>query len=141
MDDDAQELLRPLVYTSPLIMDRRERMLTATWQLIAERGVEKLAVRDICQRAGVSQGTFHNAFGTKENIVSLAVVEFASTVVGAHYVHSIDTLEGRLEKVVRLNTNILNNKRYISACMKIFWADPSSTKKVISDITETDHAI
>lgn len=119
------------------MMRRREKMLSETWKLISECGAEGFTVPELCRRAGVSQGTFYNAFGSKENVIGLAVVEYAATVVGAHYIYGDDTLEGRLERLSRVNTNILSNKRYIAAVMKIFWSTPSTseTKRTIGDIT------
>ena len=129
---------RATTYASPLMVRRRERMLSEAWKLIAERGVESFTIRELCQRAGVSQGTFHNAFGTKENIVGLAVVEYASTVVSGNFVNASDTLEGRLERLTRVNTSILPNKRYISAVMQVFWSDTMSPnmRKTIGDVTK-----
>lgn len=126
------------IYASPLMVRRREKMLSETWKLISEQGADGFTIPELCRRAGVSQGTFYNAFGTKENVIGLAVVEYASTVVGAHYVYRDDTLEGRLERLSRVNNNILPNKRYISAVMKIFWSAPatSETRQTIGDITK-----
>jgi AcrR family transcriptional regulator len=127
---------RALTYASPLIVSRRERLVSETWKLIAERGIEGLTVRELCERCSVSQGTFYNAFTTKENVIALAVSEFAATVVGTHQVHNIETLEGRLERLVRVQTNILGNKRYIAAVMKIFWSDGASSQSTKATIVE-----
>jgi AcrR family transcriptional regulator len=132
----AVSAARALTYASPLILSRRERMVSETWKLIAERGVEGLTVRELCERCSVSQGTFYNAFATKENVIAIAVSEFAATVVGSHHVHNIDTLEGRLERMVRVQTNILGNKRYIAAVMRVFWSDSPSAKTTKATIVD-----
>jgi AcrR family transcriptional regulator len=61
---------------------RRQQLLEAAYQLIAERGLEGLRTRDISARARVNISTLHYYFGTKEELL-VAVVEHASSKFAA----------------------------------------------------------
>jgi AcrR family transcriptional regulator len=51
---------------------RREEVLRATWELIAEVGYGRVRVADIADRVGVSTGTIHYYFETKEDVLDAA---------------------------------------------------------------------
>lgn len=53
---------------------RRARILEATLQLIGEVGAERMTMRDIAAASKVSAATLYNRFGTKDNLITLAVV-------------------------------------------------------------------
>src|SRR5512139_2807225 len=48
--------------------ETREKLLTAAFQLIAERGVDGVAVNEITEAADVGFGSFYNHFESKEAI-------------------------------------------------------------------------
>jgi AcrR family transcriptional regulator len=52
---------------------RREEVLRATWELIAEVGYGRVRVADIADRVGVSTGTIHYYFETKEDVLDAAI--------------------------------------------------------------------
>ncbi|MDJ0756894.1 MAG: helix-turn-helix domain-containing protein [Ardenticatenaceae bacterium] len=52
---------------------RREHILTAAIDVIAERGFQKTTVKQIAQRAGVADGTIYNYFKNKDDIL-LAII-------------------------------------------------------------------
>jgi AcrR family transcriptional regulator len=51
---------------------RREEVLTATWELIAELGPGRVRIIDIAERVGSSTGTIHYYFDTKEDLLDAA---------------------------------------------------------------------
>jgi AcrR family transcriptional regulator len=51
---------------------RREEVLQATWELIAEVGYGRVRVSDIAERVGISTGTIHYYFETKEDVLDSA---------------------------------------------------------------------
>lgn len=67
--------------------ERRERILEAARELVAEKGYDGLTMRDLAERSGVSVPTLYNLCGTKDELLFQAV----STEVDA----TIDRLEGR----------------------------------------------
>ncbi|MEV6791144.1 TetR/AcrR family transcriptional regulator [Streptomyces sp. NPDC051320] len=53
--------------------DRRESILEATWQLIAERGFHAVRVSDIARVCGTSTGTVHYYFPGKNDVLTEAL--------------------------------------------------------------------
>ncbi len=61
-------------------LETRERILSATRDLLGEVGIEGVTLKAITDRAGVGAGSFYNLFETKEEAV-LEVVREAITAV------------------------------------------------------------
>jgi len=56
--------------------DTRRKLLRATYEIVAERGLEGLVIQDITARADVGYGSFYNHFPSKDAIVSAAIEAF-----------------------------------------------------------------
>jgi AcrR family transcriptional regulator len=54
----------------------RQRIIEATWNVIAERGLAALTTRTVARDAGISHGMCHYYFAGKDDLV-LAVAEYA----------------------------------------------------------------
>ena len=52
---------------------RRERILSVTLELIGERGVEAITMRDLALRCGVAVATLYNQFGSRESVIAEAL--------------------------------------------------------------------
>ncbi|MFF2205047.1 TetR/AcrR family transcriptional regulator [Streptomyces sp. NPDC058145] len=64
--------------------DTRERILTAACEVIAEIGFEKIRMRMVAERAGVSTALLHYHFDTREKLFTEAMTHsFASTALDA----------------------------------------------------------
>lgn len=61
-------------------LETRARILEATRELLAERGLDGTTVKAICDAAGIRAGSFYNLFDSKEQVV-LGVVREAITAV------------------------------------------------------------
>ncbi|ANP51529.1 AcrR family transcriptional regulator [Streptomyces griseochromogenes] len=62
--------------------DTRERILTAACEVIAEIGFEKIRMRMVAERAGVSTALLHYHFDTREKLFTEAMTHsFANTAV------------------------------------------------------------
>ena len=55
-------------------------ILTATLQLMAERGVRDLRMDDVAERAGVGKATIYRRYGSKDELVSDAVATLVSDI-------------------------------------------------------------
>jgi AcrR family transcriptional regulator len=55
----------------------KEEIRRAAWELFAQFGVERVSMADIARKAGVSQATIYNNFGSKETLAG----EFVAIVV------------------------------------------------------------
>jgi len=58
-------------------------VLTATRDLVAERGPDGFSVRDIAGRAGVNHALVHRHFGTKADVLEQVLAEEGRAVVAA----------------------------------------------------------
>jgi len=54
----------------------RRRLVAAAMELIAEKGVEGLRIREIADAADIGFGSFYNHFATKEELVEAVVGDF-----------------------------------------------------------------
>src|SRR5262245_29092410 len=64
--------------------DTRRRLMKATYEIIARRGLEGLVIQDITEAADVGYGSFYNHFSSKEAIVE-AVIDAALARSAALY--------------------------------------------------------
>ena len=62
-------------------MERRERILEATRQFIAEHGVVDLTIRDLARACRVSVPTLYRTFGSKQDLLAEAVRSFFNVEV------------------------------------------------------------
>jgi AcrR family transcriptional regulator len=69
----------------------KEDIRKAAWELFSQFGVEKVSIADIAHKAGVSQATIYNNFGSKETLTR----EFVTTVV--------DQLVSRVQEILTPN--------------------------------------
>src|SRR5688500_3422250 len=65
---------------TPRQTERREAMVAAVVDLVAERGVDDLQMRDVAERAGVSLGTPYRYFASKDHLVAAAFMAWASNL-------------------------------------------------------------
>src|SRR5688500_15915675 len=96
---------RALVYRSDNIVERRKRILREARKLIAETGLSGFSVRELAHRAGIAQKTLYNAFGSKENVIALAIRQYMDDF-NARMTTRFDhgTLEERLEKLIKVHS-------------------------------------
>src|ERR1700682_1158856 len=84
--------------------NRREELVLAAYELIAEHGFEGLRTRDVAARVGVNIATLHYYFPTKESlirgVVEHAMVRFRSTL--APHGSPADQLGNHLRAVRKL---------------------------------------
>ena len=66
----------------------KEDIRKAGWELFSQFGIEKVSIVDIARKAGVSQATIYNNFGSKEALVR----EFVTAI--------IDQMVNRIEEVL-----------------------------------------
>lgn len=58
--------------------DRRQLLIQAAFDALAEKGFEGLRLREVAARAGIDHSTLHHYFPTRQDLVA-AVVEFATS--------------------------------------------------------------
>ena len=112
---------RSLIYKSDNIYERRQRILREARKMIAQGGLEAVSVRDLCNRAGIAQKTLYNAFGSKENVIALAIRQYmVDFTQRAEMKFESATLEGWLERLIKTHSRNLQIRPYTSAIMGVY---------------------
>lgn len=129
---------KPLLYTSPLILERRRRLLREARHMIAEDGIENFSVRKLCQRAEVAQRTLYNAFHNKDRVIALAIRE-AYDEFNQHVRHRTDanTLPGVIDRTIAINRRNFRVRNYTKAVVSIYFgpATPQDVWETLRDMS------
>lgn len=75
------------------------RIMSVTQQLLGEVGVENITMRDLAARSRVAAATLYNRFGTKDRLVTAAVIEHYELAI-AHVVARRTTIQKPLDQIV-----------------------------------------
>ena len=70
--------------SDPEPVDRRTAILRAVWQVIAERGMGAVSVRNVAAAAGVSPGRVQYRFPTKEELLTAGLEEMLRGAAQLH---------------------------------------------------------
>ena len=127
---------RPLLYSSPLILERRTRLLREVRRMIAESGLEGFSVRKLCERAEVAQRTLYNAFHSKDRVIAIAIRE-AYDDVQYKLRHQTDpvSLEGVLDRTIAINRRNFPVRNYTKAITSIYFG-PTTPRDVWETLRE-----
>ena len=113
---------KPLLYSSPLILERRSRLLREARQMIAEDGLEGFSVRQLCRRAEVAQRTLYNAFHNKDRVIALAIREaYDDFNKNVRYRTDANTLPGVLDRTIAINRRNFKVRNYTKAVVSIYF--------------------
>lgn len=82
-------------------IETRERILNATQRLLAERGLDGVTIKGICEAADVHAGSFYNLFDSKEQVVLTAVREAITAVDPDPTGTGTDTITDLVEAYIR----------------------------------------
>lgn len=118
---------KKLVYSSPLIHERRERILREARKLLSEKGIEGFSIRVLCKRADVAQRTLYNAFHNRDRLITLAIRETYEDVNRyMQYRTSAETLEGILDRLISVNSRNLRARNYTRAVVAVYFSPDAS---------------
>jgi len=135
---------RSQVYSSPLIIARRNRILDETRKMIGKQGIASISMDEVAKRAGVAKRTLYNAFQSKEHLIALAINKYFDD-----YASKIDystedaTLEWMIERLIIVTKRNLQIKNYSRALMNIYYSsdvDPE-IRQVIHEIASKSHEV
>lgn len=76
---------------------RRDDVVAAVHHLVAERGIDGLQMRDVCERSGVALATVYRYFSSKDHLVAEALMAWAGRLE-----HHVDLVAAELEPADRL---------------------------------------
>lgn len=130
VNEEPNSAGNPLTYSSPLIQERRRRILKEIRKLISEKGLTNFSVRELCKQADIAQRTLYNHFSSKERAAALAIKEaFDEIRYHVHFQTSATTIEGMIDRAITINSRNLRVKNYALAVATIYFS-PSSTDDV-----------
>ena len=110
-------------YDSPVMADRRRRILDEAQAIIDELGVEGFTIRELSRRAGVAQRTLYNQFGSKEDILASAIHDhFAGLLTALPAPPAAADFEMHLERIDALVDRTVALKRYATAMVGVFFS-------------------
>ena len=86
-----------------LVAERREHIVRAAIEVFLEKGFNAATTRDVCVKAGITQGTLYNYVRSKEDILYLVIDHVSSRYheVIAEAVKDVDDPQERLVRMVR----------------------------------------
>ena len=117
-------------YSSPLINERRERILKVAQSLIEETGEAGFTIRELSKRANVAQRTLYNAFGDKETIIARAMEEhYAARYQDRKYWQERITLKSVLNFIDQSVLDILATREYARSMVNVYFS-PRANEKV-----------
>ena len=113
-------------------IETRERILSATKRLLAERGLDGVTIKGICDAAEVHAGSFYNLFESKEQVVLTAVREAIMAVDPDPSGHGTDTLEDLVDAYIRFVMDDQDLARvYLMVAVSGGLTDPAIRSRVL----------
>lgn len=85
-------------------LETRDRIVQATLEVVAERGLVNTTLKSITDRAGVGAGSFYNLFASKEEAVWEVLANAIASVDPDPDGHGLDTTEDLVEAYVQFVT-------------------------------------
>jgi TetR/AcrR family transcriptional regulator, cholesterol catabolism regulator len=112
-----------LVYWSPAIIARRQRILEETRIMIAERGLAGFSMDDLCKRAGVAKRTLYNAYQTKERMIALAIKEYFENYADAvPFTGPVGSIKRNIDRIIFIYERNRNPRNYSRALAAIYFS-------------------
>jgi len=121
VSEAAPTLGAPRKYASPLMADRKDRILSEAQRLLDEKGVKGFTIRELSRRADVAQRTLYNVFGSKEDIIVSAIEQYHATLDMPSNAPP-DDLEQELQVIAKGARVVISLRRYATAMVDVFFS-------------------
>lgn len=111
--------------------ERRERILEAAREIIAEQGFEGLTIRALAQAASVTAPTIYNLVGNKDQVLVAAVAEQTE-----RFVRGIERAAGDVAPIVEANLReLLRMPHYYRSLLRIMMSAEAAepARRTVSD--------
>lgn len=121
-------------YSSPLMQERRQRILAEARALLAEAGETGFNIRDLSRRASVSSRTLYQTFGGREGILAHAITEH---IEGLRQEWAATPLGGDLDSVLAeydtIAIEVERNSAYLRVLVALYFS-PAPIEAAIESI-------
>ncbi len=117
------------VYGSMRLIERGERILEVTREMLSEHGYHGVTMRAVAARAGVAKKTLYDRFNSKDELVLAALREVLAGVdARAHAAVGEGGIDAILAYGVAVSRQIVRSPKYAAAMgHALFQADPKDT--------------
>ena len=88
--------------------ETKEKIFQAAKKILQKSGYEKLSIKNICEEAGVSNGSFYHHFKTKDDLLSYYIED--QPTMGPDLLETPKSLEDVKDGIVRVYLN------YVAYC-------------------------
>ena len=113
-------------------IETQERILAATKRLLAERGLDGVTIKAICDAAEVHAGSFYNLFESKEQVVLTAVRESIKAVDPHPAGFGVDHLDELVDAYIRFVMDDQDLARvYLMVAVSGGLTDPAIRSRVL----------
>lgn len=103
--------------------ETREKIFRAAKRILAKKGYEELSIKNICEEAGVSNGSFYHHFKTKDDLLSYYIED--QPKIDPDLLDLPDSVQGVKEGIIQVYMN------YVKYCRELgveFMAEYYDTK-------------
>jgi AcrR family transcriptional regulator len=122
--------------SSDAMFERRRRIVDEARKIIGHEGLDGFNIRKLCKRADVAQRTIYNAFGSKENVMALAIRQhFDSFESRIKFSSDPSSLEGVLEHQITTTLRSLEIPNYLRAVASLYFS-PTIHPRIRSVLVE-----
>ncbi|MFI3208221.1 MAG: TetR/AcrR family transcriptional regulator [Eubacteriales bacterium] len=84
----------------------KDKIFKAAKEILKKDGYEALSIKNICESAGVSNGSFYHHFQTKEDLLSYYIEHLPS--MNAHMLDIPTSLEETIESIIQVYLNYVD---------------------------------
>ena len=127
MDEVALYSISGMSSSSPAMFARRRRILSEARRLIARGQSDGFSVRELSVKAGVAPNTLYNAFGSKDNIIALAISQyFEDFYATLEFPRPADSIAGVMERDMTTTIRNLSIPHYVRAVASLYFSNSAN---------------
>lgn len=130
MEINAQELSRQQQKSR----ETKARIFNAAKQILQEQGYEALSIKNICEAAGVSNGSFYHHFKTKDDLLSYYIEEQPS--INPDYLDLPGNAEEAKTAIIRVYLNYVHYCRELGVTFMSNYYTPKNQS--LNPLTRTE---
>ena len=130
MEINAQELSRQQQKSR----ETKARIFNAAKQILQEQGYEALSIKNICEAAGVSNGSFYHHFKTKDDLLSYYIEEQPS--INPDYLDLPENAEEAKTAIIRVYLNYVHYCRELGVTFMSNYYTPKNQS--LNPLTRTE---
>lgn len=130
METNAQELSRQQQKSR----ETKARIFNAAKQILQEQGYEALSIKNICEAAGVSNGSFYHHFKTKDDLLSYYIEEQPS--INPDYLDLPGNAEEAKTAIIRVYLNYVHYCRELGVAFMSNYYTPKNQS--LNPLTRTE---